>query len=107
VRCDRNGGGATVQVTVGIGASTSSGSVADRKLRWSAGADLLGYNLYRDAGRLSVWGETAGVDTVTQSLTVPNHGTASTTFTIYGRIGALQDVHPGAYADDLVVTINF
>lgn len=107
VSCDRSGGAATVQVTLGIGASASSGTIADRKLRWSAGTDLLAYNLYRDAGRLSVWGETPGVDTVTQSLTVPNHGTASTTFTIYGRINALQDVHPGVYGDDLVVTVNF
>jgi spore coat protein U-like protein len=105
--CTRNGGAATIPVTMGIGPSASSGSISPRGLRWSAGADLLAYNIYRDVARVSVWGQTIGVDTVTQNVTVPNKGTATLTFTMFGRIEPLQNVHVGTYNDSLVISITF
>ncbi|HET9652114.1 MAG TPA: spore coat protein U domain-containing protein, partial [Usitatibacter sp.] len=88
-------------------ASGSTGTVARRALRQAGGTDLLLYNFYRDAGRLAVWGETAGVDTVTQNVTVPNKGVSTLTFTMYGRIEPLQNVHAGTYSDNLVITIAY
>jgi len=107
VSCFRLGGGATQPITVGIGPSSVSGGIATRQLRLVAGADLLTYNLYRDAGRTLVWGNTIGTNTVTQNLTVANLSTNSTTFTIFGRINALQDVRAGTYNDSLTVTVTF
>jgi len=107
LRCSRDGGVATIPVTMGIGASASSGTISPRAMRWLGGPDLLHYNIYRDATRVSVWGQTTGLDTVTQTVTVPNKGSANLTFTMFGRIDPLQNVHVGFYADALVILINF
>jgi spore coat protein U-like protein len=107
VTCTRSGGPPTTIVTVGIGPSTVSGTIATRQLRLVAGADLLAYNLYRDAGRSLVWGNTVGADTVAQTLSIPNNTSGSLTYTIFGRIGALQDIRAGSYNDSLTVTVTF
>jgi spore coat protein U domain-containing protein, fimbrial subunit CupE1/2/3/6 len=107
LNCTRNGGASTIPVTMGIGASASTGSITARALHWLGGPDLLHYNIYRDATRLSVWGQTIGVDTVTQTVTVPDRGSATLTFTLFGRIDPLQNVHVGTYADALVIIITF
>lgn len=104
VRCLRNGGPANVTLTLQIGASAGSGQVASRAM--SAGAERLTYNLYRDASRAAVWGQTAGVDTVSIALNgIPNNGSKDATFVVYGRIPAQQTVAAGAYADSVQLTI--
>jgi len=107
LNCTRSGGPPNVTVTMAIGASANNGSIANRVLRSPSWPDLLQYNLYRDAARLSVWGETAGVDTMAVALNIPNNATRTATFTIYGRIPGLQNVHAGTYGDTLTVTINY
>lgn len=107
VRCTRDGGPQDVPVTLGIGPSGTSGTIASRKLKQVSGSDLLSYNLYRDALRQSVWGETPGVDTMTRTVSIPNKATADVTFNIYGRIPGLQNVYAGAYSDVLVVTFSY
>ncbi|GAC1525597.1 MAG: hypothetical protein NVS2B4_01710 [Ramlibacter sp.] len=108
IGCDRQGGPASVNVEVTLGSSGVSGAVATRQMRQVGGlGDLLTYNLYRDIGRTAVWGFTSGVDTRVQLITnVPNNGSATTTFTVYGRVNTLQDVAPGTYADSVQVTVN-
>jgi spore coat protein U-like protein len=107
VRCDNIEPGnpnITLTVSVGIGGGSS---VNSRRMRHTGGSgDVLNYGLFRDAGRSAVWGYTAGVDTVTQSLKVQNNRTVDTTFTIYGRIAAQQDVTPGDYVDSVQVTLS-
>lgn len=105
--CTRSGGPQNITVTMAIGASANNGSIANRVLRSPSWPDLLPYNLYRDASRLAVWGETAGVDTMAVALSIPNNATSTATFTIYGRIPGLQNVHAGSYGDTLTVTINY
>jgi spore coat protein U-like protein len=105
--CTRDGGAPAVAVTMGIGASASTGGISRRGMRRSGGTDVLVYNIYRDAARVSVWGQTAGVDTVTQSVNVPNKGIASVTFTMFGRIEPLQNVRVGTYTDSLVISIVY
>lgn len=105
VRCLRNGGPANVTLTLQIGPSAGSGQIASRAL--SAGAERLVYNLYRDASRSAVWGQTAGVDTGAVALNgIPNNGSKDATFVVYGRIPALQSVAAGAYADSVQLTIS-
>jgi spore coat protein U-like protein len=107
VTCTRSGGPPTTTVTMGIGPSTVSGTIATRQMRLVAGTDLLTYNLYRDAGRTLVWGNTVGTNTVAQNITLGNNSSGSLTFTIFTRINALQDVRAGTYNDSLTVTVTF
>lgn len=86
--------------------SLSQGSAATyfpREMR--KGAELLPYNLYLDAARVSVWGDgtsgTSRYGPLTPPLDVP------ITVTIYGRIPAGQDVSVGSYTDTITATINF
>lgn len=105
VRCARSGGPANVNATLLLGPSASSGSIAVRQMR--SGANAMNYNLYRDAARTQVWGQTAGVDTVTLTVSgIPNNGSRNATFTIYGRIPALQSVPAGGYADSVQITVS-
>lgn len=107
VTCSRSGGPQNILVAIGIGTSFNSGNVSNRQLKLNTGTDLLAYNLYRDASRLSVWGNTVGVDTMSQSVSIPNNSSRMVTFTIFGRIALLQDVRAGDYSDRVVVTVTF
>lgn len=108
VGCDRDSGPADVSVELAVGPSSVSGMTATRRLRQVGGAGyLLNYNLYRNSGRSLVWGNTSGLDTVVQTIAnVPNKGSATTTFTIYGRIPIQQDVAAGSYIDSVQITVN-
>jgi spore coat protein U-like protein len=66
------------------------------------GSELLDYELYQDAGRTTVWGETGGAR---YSYTAANRSAA--TLTIYGRIPAGQDVAAGSYTDTVVASAEF
>lgn len=107
VTCARNGGPATTPVTMAIGTSQHTGGVASRSLKHATASDLLAYNLYRDASRLLVWGNTTGANTLTQSITLANQTSGTLTFTIFGRIDPLQDVRAGTYTDRLTITLVF
>ncbi len=107
VSCARDGGPRKIVISVGIGPSTHSGSINDRRMRLDGGGDSLAYNIYRDMSMTSVWGQTAGVDTVEQELAVPNKGSATAQFVLFGRIPPRQDVLAGRYADSLLLRVNF
>jgi spore coat protein U-like protein len=96
-----------VTITVGVGASQTSGSIQNRQLGRTGGGTVLNYNVYLDAGRLSVWGNAPGTDTASQTLNIPNKATRTATFTFYGRVFAGQDVTPGFYNDSLLITVNY
>lgn len=106
VNCTRTGGPGNQTVTVSIGPSMHSGSSAVRRLKHSTAPDLASYNVYRDAGRSLIWGDTPATS---QSLTqqVRNNTTVPFVFTLFGRIDALQDVRPGTYTDTLLITVEF
>lgn len=107
LQCTREGGPANISITMGIGPSASSGSITARQMQKSGGTDMLSYNIYRDATRLAVWGQTAGVDTMTITQNLPNKATTTVSFTLYGRINGLQNVSAGSYGDTLTVTIDY
>jgi spore coat protein U-like protein len=106
VNCFRVGGPADVDVTLQIGPSATSGGNAPRQMAGPAG-NRMNYNLYRDSGRSQVWGQSAGVDTGTVTITnISNFGSKSGTFVVYGRIPAQQNVAAGAYSDSVQLTIS-
>ena len=82
-----------------IAFTPGAGSYALRTM--TSGPNTLGYNLYADPARTSVWGDgTAGTVTVAGSAASANH-------TVYGRIPARQNVFAGSYSDLLTVTLTF
>lgn len=83
----------TVSLTAG------SGSYAQRTM--TGGANQLGYNLYTDASRITVWGDGLG-STSNVSATGEN-----VDLTVYGRIPARQNVPANAYADTITVTVAY
>jgi len=107
VNCWRDGGAANTTVTIGLGQSLNSGSIANRQLKLTGGSDVLAYNFYRDVNRGAVLGNTAGVDTISLTRHIPNKSSLAFSFPVFGRINALQDIRSGNYADTLVLTISF
>lgn len=86
--------------SIALGAGNSL-AFSTRLLRSAAG-DSLQYNLCRDAGCASVWGDgTAGTSLVQAG------GASSGEATIFGRIPARQNVRAGDYTDSIVLTISF
>jgi spore coat protein U-like protein len=87
-----------LQIALGRGGETTF----DRKLRQSG--EALSYNLYLDATRTTVWGDTTGGTTVYS--TKPKNK-EHVTVTVYARLPAGQDVGVGNYSDSIVVTMLF
>ena len=80
------------------------GTAADTAARvMSAGGGTdLSYQLYSDALRSTVWGNTTADDVEALGL-----GLLPRQHTVYGRIVAGQDVETGSYVDTVTVTLNF
>jgi len=102
-------GGLTVTCTNGTAwtaaAGVGSGSGAAFSGRqMSSGSNLLGYNLFTDSGRATVWGDGSA-----STATIGNTGTGSAqAVTVYGRIAAGQtSVQPGSYSDTVAVTVTY
>lgn len=105
VRCTRVLGANSASVVLQLGPSATSGTIATRQM--ASGANRMNYNLYRDAGRSQVWGQTSGVDTVTLDTGNMGNGQSNdVAFTVFGRIPALQNVAPGAYSDSVQLTVS-
>jgi spore coat protein U domain-containing protein, fimbrial subunit CupE1/2/3/6 len=94
-----------------VALSSGPGSYASRQMTGTG--DSLIYNLYTSAAMTTVWGDgiTAGTATVAGSFVVGGGSgrSGSDTQTVYGRIGAAQNVLPGAYstATPITVTITY
>ena len=102
--------GPAIQVRYTVTLSTGGGGTyAQRRL--SAGPALLGYNLWTDSARSSIWGNgSAGTVIVTGSLKVgpgAGNGVRTAVHPIYGRIPALQDAAEGDYLDSIVATLTY
>lgn len=101
IRCMAQPG--TYAVTIGAGLS---GDQLARTLS-AGGANVLFYNLYRDAARMQIWGDGAP-PTFTVIGTRSSKGRPTeTNHPIYGRIFPGQAPDPGSYTDNLLVTVMF
>jgi len=69
----------------------------------STASDILSYEIYKDSGRTTVWGD-AGTNRL-DSGTAPSK--AERSFTVYGKISAGQDVQTGSYADTVNARVDF
>ena len=100
VNIDCKGRGGTFLVTIAAG---NSNNFAQRLMQ--SATDALAYNVYLDAARSRIWGNGNG-GTSALSLYRRN-GRYRESIPVYGRVFAGQDVDPGVYTDNLLVTIIF
>lgn len=94
----------TTPYAVALNAGANAGGASNFSSRtMKSGSNTLGYQLYLDSGRSSVWG-----DGTASSSTSSGTGTGSAqSLTIYGRLPSLANVVPGSYTDTVTVTISY
>ena len=67
--CSRTAGPRFVTVTLQVNAGANGSSVNTRRMaNTAAPGNFLNYGIYRDVGRSAVWGFSAGLDTMAQTL---------------------------------------
>lgn len=95
--------GAAVTVTLGQGSNADVASTDDLPVRrmLSGASDYLSYQLYSEASRTTVWGNTD----ITGAAVTGTGAAVSTT--VYGLVGAGQNVPSGSYSDTVVATVTF
>jgi spore coat protein U-like protein len=92
----------TTSFNIGLNQGAAPGATVTTRKMMGPNSQRLSYSLYRDSARTLNWGNTQGSDTV------PSTGTGAVqTFTVYGRIPALQPVNPGTFQDAITVTVYF
>ena len=99
VRCTLN-----TPITIAMDKGANGASTAARKLLITDGThtDTLNYNLYSDSVRETLWGEGSNkVSKIGEGLLT------TSTYNVYGKIPAAQDVTPGSYADAVTVTVAY
>lgn len=94
----------TTPYAVALNAGQNAGGASNFTARtMKSGSNTLGYQLYLDTGRSTVWG-----DGTSSSSTKTGTGTGSAqSLTIYGRIPTLTGVVPGSYTDTVTVTVSY
>jgi spore coat protein U-like protein len=100
------GGTTTVNYAIALSPGSSS-TFVQRQMK--NGGNALGYNLYSDSARTTVWGDgTGSTQTVSGSMQVkPATPTLTNNFTVYGSVPALQDAAVGAYSDNITITLTY
>jgi spore coat protein U-like protein len=91
----------TTPYNIGLDAGAGSGAtVTTRKM--TSGGVTVSYSLYTDINRTTVWGNTVGTNTVSQTGNGQNQS-----FTIYGRAPPQNAPAPGTYTDTINVTVTY
>lgn len=93
---------AAKNISVSLSKGTSS-TYSPRTM--SKSAELLGYNLFRDAARTTIWGDGTSGTSVYLDASPPKD--TNVNLTVYGRVSAGQDVSAGTFSDTVSATINF
>ena len=96
VKCTK---GAAAKVGLNPGGNAQG---ATRRMAGSA-TEYLTYELYKDTGRATIWGDTA--DTALDVPAAPNQTPRD--FPVYGRVPQAQEAAVGTYTDTVVATVNF
>ena len=93
-----------VSYTIKLSTGTS-GSFTTRTMK--LGGTSFNYNLYTNALRVTVWGDsTGGSFTITDGYLI-TLGTVNRDYSVYGRLFAQQNVAPGLYSDTILVTVEY
>ena len=97
-RCNGSAHNITVGLTQG-----ASGTFTPRQMQ--KGAEVLSYNLFRDASRTTILGDGTSGTSVYSIGDPPNN--TNVNLTVYGRVQAGQDVSAGSFSDTVTAVINF
>lgn len=98
VACTRGSSAVTIGLNTGSNAAHASNGMT-RAMSNGAGG-YLSYDLYTSATYGTVWNSSNTISYSPTSL-------ATTSFTVYGRIPALQNVVVGSYTDNITATVTF
>jgi spore coat protein U-like protein len=93
-----------VAVTIDLGPGQNASTFFPRYMT-KGSPPLLGYNLFTDAARSTIWGDGSAGTSRYSNNSPP--ALTNVTLTVYGRIPAGNDVTAGSYADTVVATITF
>ena len=96
VRCTN-----TSPFNVGLSQGSGTGATVAARIMES-GANTVIYSLYSNSGRTTVWGDTIGTDTVSQTGTGNDQP-----LTVYGRVPAQSTPAAGTYNDTIVITVTY
>ena len=94
----------TTPYSVAFNAGTNAGGASNFSARAvKSGTHTIGYQLYSDNLRTTVWG-----DGTSTSSTLAGTGTGSNqSLTIYGRMPSVTGAVPGSYTDTVTVTVTY
>jgi spore coat protein U-like protein len=94
----------TTPYAVALNAGGNAGGASNFTARaMRNGSNSMGYQLYIDSARSTVWG-----DGTASSSTVSGTGSGSTqSLSLYGRVPSLAGAVPGLYSDTVTVTITY
>ncbi|WP_250954226.1 spore coat U domain-containing protein [Rhizobium sp. CG5] len=95
--------GSAYQISLSDGAGDGATTAARLLTNTVTIADTATYSLYQDAGRATLWGNTAGTNTVDSDTATG----ADEVITVYGRVDSGQNVATGTYQDTVVATISY
>lgn len=103
IRCTKGTAATSIDMNGGLN------FLGTRRMRIGATANYLGYELYKNAPRTLLWGTGAVNGVVPDASTSKNSDltVGGAALTVYGRVPQNQDATVGAYADTVVITINF
>lgn len=93
--------------TIALNYGANGGSAANRIMTDGSG-DNLNYNLYTNSVYTLVWNSTCGGANNCDGGTGAGPGVGNQqTYTVYGQIGAGQNVPAGSYSDTITLTVTF
>jgi len=87
---------------LGLNEGLGAGATVTSRLMTGPSSATIGYTLYRDTARSTLWGNTTGSNTVSASGT----GSAQS-YTVYGRVTSQTTPAVGAYSDTITVTVSY
>ncbi len=91
----------TTPYNIGLNAGTGSGAtVAARKM--TSGAATVGYSLYTNSARTTIWGNTVGTNTVSGV----GAGVAQN-YTVFGQVPPQATPQPATYVDTIITTVTY
>jgi spore coat protein U-like protein len=85
---------------IGLDQGLNGATITTRKM--ALGANLIGYQLYSNAARTTVWGNTVGTNTVAGS----GNGSVQN-LTVFGSVPAQATPSAGTYTDTIIVTVTY
>jgi spore coat protein U-like protein len=94
--------GADYDIGLDAGANEVTANNVNTRRMTDGSSHYVGYNMYSDSNRTTVWGETVDTNTVGSTGTG-----AEQSFTVYGRVPTQTTPQAGSYADTVVVTVTY